>query len=324
MHTPDRSALDSALARHAADRLVASIAATGSIACVGLDPRPDLLPPSLVADAIRLHENTEDQLCHAFLAFNYGILDSIAGACAAVKPQSACYEAYGSLGWHTLEATVERALLLGIPVIFDAKRGDIGSTAVHYRQGLLTAAPSLHESQSIPGFGADWITASPYLGKDSVMPLAGSVAEGKGTFILVRTSNPGAGDIQDLSVGGEQLSTAVARLVNEWGSDRIGASGFSDIGAVVGATWPQDATALRKVMPSTLFLVPGFGAQGGSAQAAVAGATANGEGIIVNSSRGIIGAWKPAGADREYATAARDALETMNAQLAVALAEIAL
>lgn len=305
---------------HAADRLVASTATTGSIACVGLDPRPELLPSSLVADALRAHEDPLDQVCHAFLAFNQGVLDAVAGACAAVKPQSACYEAYGWRGWRVLEATIEHAHSLGIPVILDAKRGDIGSTAIHYRQGLLTEAPVLEEGASVRGLGVDWITASPFLGSDSVEPLIGSVDEGKGAFILARTSNPGADDVQGLLVGGEHLSTVVARLVHEWGVSRIGDSGYSDVGAVVGATWPQIAAALRQLMPHTLFLVPGFGAQGGSAAHAVAGASKRGDGVLVSSSRAIAGAWQSADADSEFAAAARDALDRMNDLLNAAMA----
>lgn len=296
------------------------MATNGSFACVGLDPRPEMLPPSLVADALRSHEDPVDQVCHAFLAFNRGILDAVTGACAAVKPQSACYEAYGWRGWRVLEATIEHAHSLGIPVILDAKRGDIGSTAIHYRQGLLTEAPGLDGGVTLPGLGVDWITASPFLGRDSVEPLIGSVDEGKGAFILVRTSNPGAEDVQGRQVGDEDLSGVVARLVHEWGSNRIGDSGFSDVGAVVGATWPQDAAALRQDMPHTLFLVPGFGAQGASADHAVAGATQRGDGILVSSSRAVAGAWQSVDADREFAAAARDALERMNVVLNAALA----
>lgn len=303
---------------HAADRLVASMAATGSIACVGLDPRPELLPPSLVAAARSRHEDPAEQVCDAFTAFNFGILDAVAGACAAVKPQAACYEAYGWRGWQVLEATIERARRLGIPVILDAKRGDIGSTAQHYRGGLLTESPGL-DGTPVPGLGADWITASPYLGGDSVAPLAGDASEGTGTFVLVRTSNPGAADIQDQPIGSERLAEVVARLVHEWGADRLGAAGFSDIGAVVGATWPEHAAALRRLMPHTLFLVPGYGAQGGSADHAVAGATERRDGILVNSSRAIIAAWKAADADQEFAAAAHDALTTMNNELNAAL-----
>lgn len=304
---------------HAADRLIASMATTDSIACVGLDPRPELLPPSLIAEARSRHEHPAEQACHAFTKFNFGILDAVAGACAAVKPRAACYEAYGGRGWQVLEATIERARQRSIPVILDAKRGDIGSTAQHYRAGLLTESPGLDNAAAIPGLGADWITASPYLGQDSVAPLIGDVAEGTGAFILVRTSNPGAADIQDQPIGTERLAEVVARLVHKWGADRLGSAGFSGIGAVVGATWPQEAAALRRLMPHALFLVPGYGAHGGSAEHAVAGATERRDGVIVNSSRAIIGAWKAVGADQEFAAATRDALTTMNDHVATAL-----
>lgn len=307
---------------HAADRLVASMNATGSVACVGLDPRPELIPPTVAADSRRISEDPCDQVCAAFLRFNLEILDTVVGACAAVKPQAACYEAYGWRGWRVLEATVAHARGLGIPVILDAKRGDIGSTAVHYRQGLLTAAPGLDAevSVTVSGVGADWLTVNPYLGSDAVEPMLGSPEEGKGAFVLVRTSNPGAADLQDRWVGRERVYEVVARHVATWGADRVGDEGFSDVGAVVGATWPEEARALRRMLPTALFLVPGFGAQGGSADAAVAGATTDGGGVLVSSSRAIIGAWQGTGDDHGFAGAARVALDRMNVELGEALA----
>ena len=146
------------------------------------------------------------------------ILDAVARACAAVKPQSACYEAYGWRGWRVLESTIEHAHSLGIPVILDAKRGDIGSTAIHYRQGLLTEAPGLDEGVTVPGLGVDWITASPFLGRDSVEPLIGSADEGKGAFILVRTSNPGAEDVQGTLVGDGVLISSSRAITGAWQS----------------------------------------------------------------------------------------------------------
>lgn len=304
---------------HAADRLVAAVRSTQSIACVGLDPRPELIPSALVAEAQRRSGHTVEQVCDAFLRFNLGILDAIAGACAAVKPQTACYEAYGWRGWRVLEATVDRAHELGIPVIVDGKRGDIGSTAVHYREGLLTAAPGFDPGVTIKSVGADWLTVNPYLGTDAIAPLLGSPDEGKGVFVLVRTSNAGAADLQDQPVGDERVSEAVARLVAGWGRSRIGTSGFSDVGAVVGATWPDDARILRQLMPCAMFLVPGFGAQGATAQDAVAGATERRDGILVSSSRAIIGAWRSHDADIDFAEAARAALDDMNLALTAAL-----
>ena len=304
---------------HGGDLLAAACESTGSIACVGLDPRPELIPGETVRSAVAQSDDPRRQVAIAFEEFMVSIVRVVAGHCAAVKPQAACYEAYGSAGWEALERIVAEARRLRVPVILDAKRSDIGSSAVHYRQGLLTSAPGLVGSQRLPGLDADWITANPYLGGDSVEPLIGSPDEGKGVFVLVRTSNPGARDFQDQAVGGDSLSTVVARKVHQWGAGRIGASGFSDVGAVVGATWPAQAQELRDVLPDTLFLVPGFGAQGASAEGAVSGCTDQGTGIIVNSSRAILGAWQTEPDGTNPVEAARGALDAMNQQLSAAL-----
>ena len=304
---------------HGGDLLAAACESTGSIACVGLDPRPELIPDEIVRSAVGRSDDPRRQVAIAFEEFMVAVVRAVAGHCAAVKPQAACYEAYGSAGWQALERIVAEARGLGVTVIVDAKRSDIGSSAVHYREGLLTSSPGLAASQRIAGMDADWITANPYLGGDSVEPLIGSPDEGKGVFVLVRTSNPGAQDFQDQVVGDESLSSVVARKVHQWGAGRIGASGFSDVGAVVGATWPAQAQDLRAILPNTLLLVPGFGAQGGSAEGAVAGCTDQGTGIIVNSSRAILGAWRAEPEGTDPVEAARSALDAMNRQLSAAL-----
>lgn len=304
---------------HGGDLLAAAVESTGSIACVGLDPRPELIPEGIVRSAIDRSPDPVQQVAIAFEDYMLALVCAVSGHCAAVKPQAACYEAYGSAGWQVLERVVAEARRLEVPVILDVKRSDIGSTAVHYRQGLLTSAPGFAASQRLPGLNADWITANPYLGADSVQPLIGSPDDGKGVFVLVRTSNPGAQDFQDQPVGDVSLASLVARRVHEWGLGRVGASGFSDVGAVVGATWPDQARELRDAMPNTLFLVPGFGAQRASAEDAVSGCTDQGAGIIVNSSRALLGAWSAAPEGTDPLEAARDALETMNRELSAAL-----
>ena len=202
---------------HGGDLLAAACESTGSIACVGLDPRPELIPDEIVRSAVGQSDDPRRQVAIAFEEFMVAVLRAVAGHCAAVKPQAACYEAYGSAGWQALERIVAEARGLGVPVIVDAKRSDIGSSAVHYREGLLTSSPGLAGSQRIGGMDADWITANPYLGGDSVEPLIGSPEEGKGVFVLVRTSNPGAQDFQDQVVGDGPLATVVARKVHQWG-----------------------------------------------------------------------------------------------------------
>ena len=296
---------------HAADALDAWIARTGSIACVGLDPRPDLLPPALVE---RHRAAGAAGVAAAFLDANRRVIDAVADRCAAVKPQAACYEAYGSAGWEALEATVRHAADAGVPVILDAKRGDIGSTAAHYGQMAFGGAPGL-DGEVGAGMGADWLTVNGYLGADGVEPV---LAAGGGVFVLVKTSNPGSGELQDLELAdGGTVADRMAERVARWGADRRGTCGLSDVGAVVGATYPRHAAALRDRMPDTVFLVPGYGAQGASARDAVAGIRSDGRGVLVSSSRGITGAWRDAGTD-DVGAAARTALDAMNADLETA------
>jgi orotidine-5'-phosphate decarboxylase len=299
---------------HPADRLDASIEASGSIACVGLDPRPELLPPGLKDRHLRASGGGAAGVAAAFREFNEAIIDAVAGRCAAIKPQAACYEAYGAAGWAALEATVARAEAAGVPVILDAKRADIGSTATHYGQMAFGGAPGL-DGSPVEGIGATWITVNPYLGEDGVLPILGP----GGVFVLVKTSNPSSADLQDVALGQQDLdggtvAERTADLVREWGASRLGDRGLSAVGAVVGATYPDHARALRERMPDTLFLVPGYGAQGGGAADAVAGARPDGRGIVVSSSRAICGAWQEVGSE-DWAAAAARALDAMNADL---------
>ena len=302
---------------HAADALDRSIGRTGSIACVGLDPRPALLPPSLRERVIASHGAGPAGVAEAFRIANEAIIDAVAGRCAAVKPQTACYEAYGSAGWAALEATVAHAVDAGIPVVLDAKRGDIGSTATHYGQMAFGGAPGLTDDAGdvAPGMGATWLTANPYLGADGIAPMVeGTTA---GIFAITKTSNPSSGELQDTASDDGTVADTVADLVAKWGADRIGECGLSDIGAVVGATYPDHARAMRERMPDAFFLVPGYGAQGGSGADAVVGMRDDGRGVLVSSSRGITGAWQATGTD-DWAGAARDALDAMNRDLEAA------
>lgn len=303
---------------HAADLLCAAIKRTRSIACVGLDPRPALIPPALAKAALARHGDTAEAVAAAFLAFNRGLLKAVAGHCAAVKPQAACYEAYGAAGFAALAETVKLARKLGIPVILDGKRNDIGSTAEHYQQAYLGAAPGLRRA-SLPGLGATWLTINGYLGSDGVAPFIGKRPSGTGVFVLVKTSNPSSGELQNrvLVAANERGATvmeAMAGLVAQWGAERLGRCGLSDVGAVVGATYPDQAKRLRQLMPDAVFLVPGYGAQGGTAADALAGIRADGRGLVVNSSRAIIGAWQKDQA-KDWAGAARAALDAMNRDL---------
>lgn len=302
----------------AIDRLQRAMDRTGSIACLGLDPRPALVPPPLVAAALAAHGDTQAGVAAAFLAFTTGLIDAAAGLIPAVKPQLACYEAYGVPGMACLEATIAHARARGLEVIADGKRNDIGSTAEHYAQAWLGAAPSL-QGGTLPGPQADWLTITPYLGADTIAPCTGPAVADRGIFVLVRTSNPSAGDLQDQSVPAGTLADHVASLVDQWGRERRGACGLSSVGAVVGATYPAQARALRERMPDTPFLVPGYGAQGASARDALAGARPDGRGVLVNSSRAIMGAWQRTPGDAaRWQELARAALEAMNRDLTAA------
>lgn len=300
---------------HAADQLDASIRKSESIACVGLDPRPSMIPPAVSAEALQKFGDTADAVGWAFTQFNKGILSAVAGHCAAVKPQAACYESYGAAGFKALEETVRRARTMGIPVILDGKRGDIGSTASYYQQAYLGAAPGL-SGATIPGMGADWLTVNGYLGVDGIAPFIGKAPSGTGIFVLVKTSNPSSGELQDLPCANTTVMEQMAKLVAAWGAGRTGACGLTDVGAVVGATYPDQARKLRQAMPDSIFLVPGYGAQGGSAADALAGKRSDGRGVLVNSSRAITGAWQHAtNGAANWQDAARAELNAMNEAL---------
>ncbi len=301
---------------HCADRLHRAIAATGSLACVGLDPRPHLIPPQIASACREEFGPGREAVCAAYREFNRGLLAAIAGACPAVKPQVACYEAYGAPGIAVLEQTIAYARTLGLEVIVDGKRNDIGSTATHYQQAWLGQAPGLGEDDPIAGAGADWLTVTAYLGSDGVRPFLADPPGRTGVYILVKTSNPGSAELQGRACEGATVMEAMAGLVARWGAGRCGAAGLSDVGAVVGATYPDEARALRALMPDTPFLVPGYGAQGAGAADALAGLRADGSGCLINSSRAIIGAWQQnADGDQDWQGAARAALEAMNADL---------
>jgi len=271
---------------------------------VGLDPRWDQLPPSL----------QREPAPQAFERFCWGIIEAVRKVAVAVKPQSAFFERYGSAGVAAFERVCRVAREAGLIVIGDVKRGDIGSTAEAYAEGLLGAESPV-----------DAITVNPYLGFDAVEPFIEVAARnGKGVFVLVRTSNPSARDVQDLESGGEPLYLHVGRLVREWGREYVGDRGYSHVGAVVGATYPEEAGRLRAELPGVPFLVPGYGAQGAGAADVAPAFDAEGLGAVVNSSRGIIFAYqqeryaaRPGPAD--LVGAARAAAEDMRREIQAVL-----
>lgn len=267
-----------------ADRLITAIRAKGNPCVVGLDPRIEMMP-RFVTSAVEAGGG--DAFGDAITRFHDHVLDAAADLVPAVKLQSAFYEQYGLPGMRAFAGTIERARAAGLVVIVDAKRNDIGSTAEAYANAFLARISVL--GRPVPTWDVDCITVSPFLGRDSLEPFADACREhGKGIFVLVKTSNPGSRDLQDQLVEtGEPLSVGLAAMVDELGAETIGDSGYSSIGAVVGATFPEEAELLRRLMPRAIILVPGYGAQGGTADGAAVNFNADGLGAVVNASRSI-------------------------------------
>jgi len=302
-----------------ADRLMEAIRAKGNPCIVGLDPRVVDMP-DFVTSAMRLSRDAEDA-ARAITGFHERVLEAVADLVPAVKLQIAFYEQYGLPGMRAFADTIALARSAGLVVIVDAKRNDIDSTAEAYANAFLGAADIL--GRRVPAWDVDCITVSPFLGRDSLEPFVAACAQyGKGIFVLVRTSNPGAGDLQSRVVeGGEEISSHLARLVDDLGQDMVGDSGYSSIGAVVGATYPHQAVQLRALMPRAIILVPGYGAQGGTATGAAANFNADGLGAVVNASRSITYAFgDPAISAEEFVAAVRDNTLRMVYDLTEALA----
>lgn len=274
-----------------ADRLVKSIEHVGSPVCVGLDPVLENLPSDCRVDT------RGGSPADAIAAFSRGVIDAVAADAAAIKVQSACYERYGSAGFAALERTIEHAAARGLTVVLDSKRGDIGISAAHY-------------AASAKGAGAHSVTVNGYLGMSGVQPFLDA---GLGVFVLVRTSNPDSDAVQSARLeSGKTIAEHVASLVAHLGSSRLGESGLSEVGAVVGATKSTDGRALRALMPHQIFLVPGYGAQGGTADDIRAlirpGQPAHRAGVLVTASRSIIFA-KTAGLESWEAAISRAAFQ---------------
>lgn len=300
---------------HFADRLTKRIADLSNPTVVGLDPRLSQIPDFIRANVVEEFGDTTEAVAECIIEFNKGLIDAISDIVPAVKPQIAFYECYGHQGFRAYEETVRYAQEKGVIVIGDAKRNDIGSTADAYARGHLGKVQMFDEEQAT--IDVDALTVTPFLGTDGILPFTKVCAEqGKGIFVLVRTSNPSADEIQGQALGDHLMDEHIAGLVEGWGRELIGDSGFSAVGAVVGATYPEEARVLRNLMPNQIFLVPGYGAQGGGAEDVKPCFHENGTGAIVNSSRGIIFAYEKSGQPGEaYAEAARDAALAMKEDL---------
>ena len=313
----DDVVLNDAEVENFADRLNKAIEEKGSCICVGLDPRLDQIPSCIVDPITKEYGYTPEAASKAILEFNKGIIDAVHDLVPIVKPQIAFYEQFGFYGYLAFEETCRYAKSKGLLVLADIKRSDIGSTAKAYANYFLGEVDLFGAPQKF--IDIDAVTLNPYMGYDSIKPFTDLCKKhGKGAFILVKTSNPSGSDIQDRGVEGDnKVFEMVAQLVESWGADEIGESGYSSVGAVVGATYPKEAEKLRELMPEAIFLVPGYGAQGGGASD-VAPCFTDGKGAIVNSSRGIIFAYEKVDGPEDgshYEEAAHNAVLAMKKDL---------
>ena len=294
------------------DKLIEKIIAMQNPTCVGLDTDFNYLPDEMRTDVSDFGEATE-----RITEFNMNIIDKVCDIVPAVKVQIAYYEMYGYEGLKAFNYTVNYARGRGMTVIADCKRNDIGSTAGCYSKAYLGKTEL--GGKNLRAFPADMLTVNGYLGTDRIKPFVDSIkSEDKSIFVLVKTSNPSSGELQNLKLeSGEYVYERMGALVEEWGKDTIGRYGYSDVGAVVGATHPKEAENLRKRLKNTFFLIPGYGAQGGSAEMLKVCFDERGLGGIVNNSRGIICAYKkPEYSGMSYAEAARAACIDMQQDLA--------
>lgn len=271
-------------------QLIEKIQKTKAPICVGLDPMLSYVPEHIQAAAFEQYGETLEGAAEAIWQFNKEIVDHTFGLIPAVKPQIAMYEQFGIEGLKVYKRTVDYCKEKGLVVIGDAKRGDIGSTSAAYATGHIGSVQV--GSKTYSGFDTDFLTVNPYLGTDGVKPFVDVCnSHDRGLFVLVKTSNPSSGEFQDRLIDGRPLYEWVAEKVVEWGNASMDGD-YSNVGAVVGATYPEMSRILRNLMPHTYFLVPGYGAQGGTAEDLKHCFNKDGLGAVVNSSRGIIAAYK--------------------------------
>ena len=304
------------------NKLINKIQKTKAPIVVGLDPMLSYVPEHIQKKAFAEYGETLEGAAEAIWQFNKEIVDKTYDLIPAVKPQIAMYEQFGIEGLKAYKKTVDYCKSKDLVVIGDIKRGDIGSTSAAYAVGHLGKVQV--GSKTYAGFDEDFATVNPYLGSDGVKPFIDVCKqENKGLFILVETSNPSSGEFQDQKIDGKPLYELVGEKVAQWGEEHMGESGYSYVGAVVGATYPEQGEILRKVMPKSFILVPGYGAQGGKGKDLVHFFNEDGLGAIVNSSRGIIAAYKQEayakfGAEN-FGDASRAAVEAMIADIQDAL-----
>jgi orotidine-5'-phosphate decarboxylase len=308
-----------ALKNNFADRLLNSIDEKKNPTIVGLDPNLEKIPPHIVEKY--LSEGSRNELeaaSDAILEFNKGIIDSVYDIVPGIKPQIAYYEVLGEYGIKAFRETVEYAKKKSLLVIGDAKRNDIGSTCQAYSDAFLGKVKIGNKEREI--FGVDCLTVNGYLGYDGIEPFIKNCSlYGRGIFILVKTSNKGSEEFQCIDTVKGKNYELMGDLVSSWGKDLVGDEGYSSVGAVVGATFPEEAKILREKMKDSIFLVPGYGAQGGTAEAALNCFNPDGRGAVINSSRGIIYAWVKKGDGKDYKKNARDAALEMKEDISSAM-----
>lgn len=300
------------------NKLIANIKKTNAPIVVGLDPMLSYIPAHILTKAYAELGETLEGAAEAIWQYNKGIIDAVYDLVPAVKPQIAMYEQFGIPGLTAFKKTVDYCKEKGLVVIGDIKRGDIGSTSAAYAVGHLGRVQV--GSKKLLAFDEDFATVNPYLGTDGVKPFVNVCREEKkGLFILVKTSNPSSGEFQDRLIDGRPLYELVGEKVTKWGADCMGDE-YSYIGAVVGATYPEMGKILRDIMPKSYILVPGYGAQGGKGKDLKPFFNTDGLGAIVNSSRGIIAAYKAeqyaSYGEANYADASRAAVIAMQKDIA--------
>ena len=305
------------------DRLIDNIIEKQNPTVAGLDPKLDYVPASIKDACFAQYGKTLEGAAAALLAFNKAIIDQIYDIVPAVKPQAAYYEMYGWQGVKALAETIAYAQSKGMFVITDGKRNDIGTTMEAYATAHLGTTDVAGEA--VDAFGADALTVNGYLGTDGIKPLVQICKEkDKGIFVLVKTSNPSSGELQDMTLtNGASVYEQMGSMCERWGEELPGKFGYSGVGAVVGATYPGQLAEMREKAPHTFFLVPGYGAQGGGANDAKNAFDKNGLGAVINSSRGIMCAWKKQGlTEDDFAVAARNEAIRMKEDILSVIGEI--
>lgn len=307
------------------DKLLEKIVEKQNPTVAGLDPKLAYIPESIKQASYEKFGKTLAGAADALLTFNKGLIDALCDVVPAVKPQAAYYEMYGWQGVKALTETIEYAKQKGLYVIIDGKRNDIGATMQAYAAAHLGQTEI--EGEAVEAFGGDCLTVNGYLGSDGIDPLLKVCNErDKSIFVLVKTSNPSSGELQDRALAeGETVYRAMGAMCEGWGEKLPGKYGYSGVGAVVGATYPAQLGELRAAMPHTFFLVPGYGAQGGAADDVAPAFDENGLGAIVNSSRGIMCAWQKENcAEADYAQAARREAIRMRDEITARIGKIRL